>query len=576
MKQRVMALSGGLVALLCAGEAMACGGMFCSSQAQPVDQAAERIVFAVDKEQGTVEAHVQITYEGSAKDFAWVVPVKGVPELFPSVDDIFVALSPRTMPLWQLGFSTEGTCKGQNGGMVPLAMGATDDMAMADSGTWETGGEPGRGARAIDSGAVGPFDYAIVQARSAQALVDWLDDPDGDGDTSDAYFIPDSFQDAAAPYVTDGHNFLALRLQKDKDAGDLVPLGMRYDGDEASIPLQLTAIAATPDMRLQPYVLGDGRAVPVNYLHVEVNELAVDWMNAGNNYPDVITRAANEAGGQAFATDFSGSTSAFAGVFWQEGMYRPGVVAYTGHPFDLVDSVRFDASIPISNGTVPVLQRYIPIPDIVLQDGVTAVEFFQCMECYTTRDAYQEIDGTPLSEALAEEWVGAMRNAQELFDRHPTITRLTSSISAEEMTVDPIFAINPDMDGVVQIRTAQFITMCNPSVELSDAPRKLLLPDGREMLFPADYANNPSTFDFEGWIGDVGDHAAQTIAQTGRNGAAEVRVDNTAAIDEALKAHNSMAVGELGCASGCNQGSGAAFGWLGLGLGLAGLRRRRR
>ncbi len=571
MNHHLKALTLGLAASFVGSDALACGGMFCSNQSQPVDQAAERILFAVDKEQGTVEAHVQISYTGSAEQFAWVVPVQAVPELFPSVDDIFTTLSPFTMPLWNLTFTTEGTCKdeGRNGLMVSAPESADFDTA---------GGEPpqdGGGVTQVDAGAVGPYDYAVVQADSIESLVEWLDDPNADGDTTDAYFIPDSFDEAAAPYVTSGHFFLALRLQKDKDVGDLVPLGMRYEGSEASIPLQLTAIAATPDMRLQPFVLGDARAVPVNYLHVEVNELAVNWMDAGNNYPDVITQAANEAGGQAFATDFSGSTDAFDGVFWASGRYRPGVLMTTAHPFDLVNTMQFEAGIPVSNGTVPTLLEFFPMPAVVAQDGVTPLEFYACMDCYVSRDAFQPVDGTAFAEALDAGWVEAMRNAQDLFDRHPVLTRLTSSISAEEMTIDPIFALNEDMPMVDRNHSAEFVTLCNPSVERFEAPRMLRLADGREMLFPAEYANDPTNFDFDGFIGDIGNHAAQTISQTGRDGDAQVMTSNLDAINGALEAHNTAMRAELGCASGCSQG-GAAFGWMGLGLGLVGLRRRRR
>ena len=31
-----------------------------------------------------------------------------------------------------------------------------------------------------------------------------------------------------------------------------------------------------------------------------INEAAIDWMNGGNNYPDVVSQAVDEAGGQAF------------------------------------------------------------------------------------------------------------------------------------------------------------------------------------------------------------------------------------------------------------------------------------
>ena len=58
--------------------ASACGGFFCS--ASPVDQNAERIVFAVDEVNQTTDMIVQIAYQGADEAFAWVLPVGSVPQ----------------------------------------------------------------------------------------------------------------------------------------------------------------------------------------------------------------------------------------------------------------------------------------------------------------------------------------------------------------------------------------------------------------------------------------------------------------------------------------------------------------
>jgi hypothetical protein len=67
--------------------ARACGGFFCSAQA-PVNQAAERIIFA-DHGDGTVTAVVQVQYSGPSESFAWVLPVPGIPEVEVSSDLAF-------------------------------------------------------------------------------------------------------------------------------------------------------------------------------------------------------------------------------------------------------------------------------------------------------------------------------------------------------------------------------------------------------------------------------------------------------------------------------------------------------
>src|SRR6187399_3054455 len=66
--------------------ALACGGFFCN-QSQPVNQAAEGIIFA-DNGDGTVTAVIQIKYQGPSKNFSWLLPISSVPK---SDSDIGVA-----------------------------------------------------------------------------------------------------------------------------------------------------------------------------------------------------------------------------------------------------------------------------------------------------------------------------------------------------------------------------------------------------------------------------------------------------------------------------------------------------
>ena len=88
-KFRQLALGGALgwaALALDAAPASACGGLFCS-QTQPVNQAAERIIFA-DNADGTVTAVIQIMYEGPSESFSWLLPISSVPD---EEDEIAVA-----------------------------------------------------------------------------------------------------------------------------------------------------------------------------------------------------------------------------------------------------------------------------------------------------------------------------------------------------------------------------------------------------------------------------------------------------------------------------------------------------
>ena len=88
-------------------DAQACGGFFCNNQ-NPVDQSAERVVFALE-DSGDITMHVQIFYQGESEDFAWIVPVPSNPKLFVSTDMLFQALDWPTNPSFYMERQVYGT-----------------------------------------------------------------------------------------------------------------------------------------------------------------------------------------------------------------------------------------------------------------------------------------------------------------------------------------------------------------------------------------------------------------------------------------------------------------------------------
>src|SRR3954468_10401033 len=112
------ALFGAVLTLgaLLPASAVACGGLFCN-QSQPVNQAAEGIIFA-DNGDGTTTAVIQIQYQGPSKSFSWLLPISSVPK---ADSDIGVAsnlalqrLQTATNPNYTLTTRVEGTCRQDN------------------------------------------------------------------------------------------------------------------------------------------------------------------------------------------------------------------------------------------------------------------------------------------------------------------------------------------------------------------------------------------------------------------------------------------------------------------------------
>ncbi len=547
--------------LLTPTDAVACGGFFCNNST-PIDQSAERIAFAVDEAAGTVEAHVQIFYTGSAEEFAWVVPTPTQPELFLSTDALFTELSWRLEPRFNLNWYEEGRCEwgsyGTAGGTGTGGGGYYDYSASS---------APESGVVVVEEKKVGPYETVVLKADDEAALLDWLQ--------AAGYDLPDTLDAALAPYITFDAYFVALKLAKDEDVGDIAPLGMTYPGTRPMIPIQLTSVAATPDMRLETYVFGSHRAVPDNYLHVQINEAAIDWLGYGSNYEWAITQAANEAGGQAFATDYAGDTSLVDGSLYREGMWDTGPLAMLDDPIAFMEYL-MGYGFPSNNALLEALSDTMPPPD-----GIDAQDFYNCVSCYADELEDYEFDPAAAAAAIEERVVEPMRRAERLFD-HAWVSRMTSSISPVEMTVDPHFVFNPDMGAVDNEHFADIYVMCGAGGSWWDSSRRLELPDGRVIMVPSEEWLAEQGLTYAEFIEGLTTHYAKIIEDASSSGEPEVLFDLSQLDYDSIDEWNDSFTDatedaqEDGAAKGCGCSTGGSSGTLALGLVAGALVRRRR
>ena len=548
-----------LVAL--APRAEACGGFFC--QNVPVDQTGEQILFAV--ENGRVEAQIQVDYVGAAEAFSWVVPVPSLPEVGVSSNRVFGVMKERAGIRFELSMTYEGNC------MYP-PMSAEGGGVRGDATS-----DADNGVTVVTQSQVGPYDYAILQATDTLALFDWL--------AANDYIIPATAAPLVEPYVLMGDqmHFVAFKLQKDRTVGEIAPVVLKYDDTQPMIPIQLTAIATQPDLGVTVGLLGDARAVPENYLHVLINDARIDWLSSGSNYDALINDAMDEAGGQAFTTEFAGASDRFADAFFTEGRLRTDQLSMTGDPvsfFGLVQSEGFAADAQL----LEIIGRCIPIPASLVAAGVDQRTFLNNMEGYRSELAGFDFDEAACANELEAAIVAPLRHAQELFDSLPYFTRLHTSLSAEEMTVDPVFAFNSEMGDVDNVHRATAVMVCDNQGDYGAVPIVVTLSDGREVL---------TSYSASGLVNAM--PGAASLEQTNATGApvAVPRTDGRSPLAE-LAAHNVAAakafpdrsfelnpgdgerrVGRAASDGGCSTGGNAA-GLFGLmGLGLLALRRRR-
>lgn len=470
--------------------ASACGGTFCDAgpQVMPVDQTGENILFVM--EEGAVEAHVQIQYEGDPAEFAWIVPLPAAAgtglEISVGSEELFQRMLAVTVPTFTLDTSFEGDCGGGGGG---LGCAATEDAAFGIQGLDEEPQDPGE-PTVLSHEVVGAYEYAVLQGGTADGVGQWLDD--------NGYARDDDAPEILQAYLDEGFVFVAFKLRPGTALDQLHPVVLRYPGTEPCIPLRLTRIAAVEDMRIRAFFLGDARVVPTNYRHVEINPLRIDWLDVGSNYYLLVREAVDQEGadGRAFVTEYAGgssvvpptglrgfawdseafltvSSSELSGTLQAQGLFGCGLgVDEQGFPID--------GCGPLHPLVLGLLRTYLPPPP-----DVDALEFYQCSECFAELVDGVRWDRTGFAAAFEEQIVLPAEHALDVLSENPYLTRLFTMVSPGEMTTDPLFHERRDLPEVTNQWTATQVFHCedNDRLELASGQRIYLDDGGQRPVF---------------------------------------------------------------------------------------------
>ena len=534
-----------------AQRADACGCFAPPDPSVPVVQAGEQIVFS--HEDGTVTAHIQIQYEGEASEFGWILPLPSVPDMELGTDELFAQLIATTQPKYRLNRVFDDQCA-----LPPFAAGSTND------GTRDGEQSPDPSV-VVKQDSIGPFDFAVLRGDDREEMFTWL--------TENRYFIPGGTEDVVGPYIHTGAYFLALKLRKGNDVGDIQPIVLKYESDLPMIPIILTQVAANPDMGIRVWVLGEYRAIPRNYRHTVLNEEYIDWFNAGQNYNEVIVAATNEApDGQSFVTEFAGASDRMVDVLdYPERFGRRAELEGRADAGAYVQYLRA-YGFPWTANLISTLKQHIPFP-AGLQGVVTEEEFYNNLDYYLTYyreenprqfEGYEvELNTAEITQQLWDRIVEPTLKAGKLFRDNKKMTRLYTTLSPEEMTKDPTFSFNPSLPDVDNEHNATFTQVCDSNGNV-DGSGILELPDGRR--FYIDSAQNWQQKD------RTGVPYSRRIELLREEGAPEIEIDNSTRISD-----GDVGDGGCACSSGA-EGRGDLAGSLmlaGLAGGLLLVRRRR-
>jgi hypothetical protein len=461
--------------------AQAFGGLW-SSQGAPVEQAAEKIIF-VDNADATITAIVQIEYAGPPQKFAWVIPVPGMPTIGISSSTVFRRLDAATTPQYWLEVAATGTCT--QGDTPQAALGARYEVggAQSDAGTPAP-------VDVIDQGSVGQYEYVDIAVDPAlgdpvAAATDWL--------TGHGYDLSGLDGKALGPYLREGLNLLAFKLQSGADAGAIRPVILSYESKRPSIPIRAAAVAAQAHMAMKVWVIGPAQAVPVNYQAVALDDGLLDWLSvpryaagtlpaggagvAGayvstpSNYDAVVGAAVHAAHGHGFVTELGAPASQFRDKVWSAADEQQ-LAMLSGQSFES----GIDAILAARNrygdwdGFLEAVAGAATLPP-----DVTVDELSRDPERY--RGAV-EVDTEIFLRLLQEKVVKPVADTAALLYGGPYLTRLYTSMSAQDMTVDPAFDYNFDLAQVGNVHIAKQLVKCSSTQSQDEAPWRIELPEG--------------------------------------------------------------------------------------------------
>ena len=231
------------LAWLAAAQAARADGCFVSrwNKQKDINEPTQKAIIVHD--QGREDLVLQVKYEGPAEDFGWLIPVPGLPEVRKGSMDCFYELSKLTQRRF-----------GERHGLTE-----STDLRMGDDA----------GVKVIEIKTVGAYEVAVISARNAASLDEWLD--------AHQFIFPKGNQDVLDSYVKKQWCFVAARIdpnqsgftlvsgapkktpipastRKQLASGELHPLVISFPSDKCVFPLAISAVNGNPS-EVSLYVL---------------------------------------------------------------------------------------------------------------------------------------------------------------------------------------------------------------------------------------------------------------------------------------------------------------------------------
>jgi hypothetical protein len=412
MKRSVLGLSmlAAVSAFAFAGEreASACGGCFHPPTQTASDITDERMLLSVSPTQTTL--YDQIRYSGNPSSFAWVLPIHGTVDVGLSADVLFDSVDVLTQTTI---IPPEQNCPGPPNDCQQRFGTASGGAASEDAGAASAPG----GVDVTKQQNVGPYETVQLHATDSSALEKWLSD--------NGFNIPADVKPVVDQYVSEGFDFLAMKLLPNQGVQAMRPVRVTTQGASLSLPLRMAAVGTGQSVGITIWVVSDGRYEPQNFpfYHIDDKDLIWDWNTNLSNYTQL--RAQNEAtlkgAGWEMESSLSLNEDLISNVILSGGQYYGGGGGGGGP----------------AGGQSNAADDYLPVPG-------------------TDADGGASDGGASGTGAMTADEVRAA-DIQHLFagmqGPNVRVTRMRSDISHAAMNVDFVLRASADQSELSNVRT---------------------------------------------------------------------------------------------------------------------------
>ncbi len=268
-----LSLTASALAVFAERDAAACGGCFHPPTQTASDITDERMLLSVSTKQTTL--YDQIQYAGNPTSFAWVLPIHGTVDVGLSADVLFDSIDALT--------ATTIVPPEPNCAPPPNCGGST---SSGGQGAAFSAGTAGPSVTVTKAENVGPYATVQLHSTDSSALDAWL--------AQNGFAVPSDVVPVINEYVTEGFDFLAMKLLPNQGVQAMRPVRVTMPGASLSLPLRMAAVGTGATVGITIWVVSDGRYEPQNFpsFHIDDSALVWDFSTSLSNYTTL--RAQNE------------------------------------------------------------------------------------------------------------------------------------------------------------------------------------------------------------------------------------------------------------------------------------------